>query len=65
MELERIKNELKKHNIKNKKSKYGLYIYSNYTTFFIDSKDLELKRKDSQKNNDFILETVINLWLYH
>ena len=49
MELDRIKKILKKNNIKTKKSKHGLWIYSKYTTFFIDNTDLQLKRKDSKK----------------
>lgn len=60
MELLRIKSELKKHNIRNKKTKYGLYIYTLYTTFFIDNFDLQLKRNDSKKNNDFIIQNAIN-----
>lgn len=60
-ELERIKTTLKANNIKTRVSKYGLYIYTKYTTFFIDNTDLKLKRKDSKQHNDFIIETAINL----
>ena len=60
-ELERIKTTLKENNIKTRVTKYGLYIYTKYTTFFIAKFDLELKGKDSKKYNDYIVETAINL----
>lgn len=61
MELDRIKKELKKANIRNKKSKFGLWIYTKYTTFFISNDDLNLKYSKSKELNDFILDTVLNL----
>lgn len=60
-ELERIKKILKANDIKTRVSKYGLYIYTRYTTFFIGNFDLELKGKDSKQYNDYIVETAINL----
>lgn len=60
-ELQRIKEILKNNNIKNKKSKKGLWIYTPFTTFFISNYDLELKGNDSKKYNDWLINETIKL----